>query len=273
MARNGFADLVDPGTVAAALKGRSAASASEAGELAHASGLADAAPFIRLDRWVPVPEQTMRIDAVLVELDVSLVDAATQTILWHRHRPLQPVRIYGSLILGAGLHRGGRQRDDGDARTAAASSLTSTGRIHACLMRAPLIPAMKMLHRPRTRRPLAIARVALCVTTLLLQGTLVPLAHASHVGATATTPHPLACIQAEHVAPTHDAATCGLLRHPGRTTALRARRRRVPSATDLWSSASHPLLRRRATPPLRVRRVRRAPRPSSRRKTATVHSV
>ena len=101
LARNGFA-MVDPGTVAAALKGRSAASASEAGELAHASGLADAAPFIRLDRWVPVPEQTMRIDAVLVELDVSLVDAATQTILWHRHRPLQPVRIYGSLILGQG---------------------------------------------------------------------------------------------------------------------------------------------------------------------------
>ena len=76
-------------------------------------------------------------------------------------------------------------------------------------MRAPLIPAMKMLHRPRTRRPLAIARVALCVTTLLLQGTLVPLAHASHVGATNHAAS-AGVHQAEHVAPTHDAATCGL---------------------------------------------------------------
>ena len=70
--------------------------------LAHSIGLADAALFIRLDRWVPVPESTMRIDAVLVELNASLIDASNQRILWHMHRALKPVRTYGNLIIGQG---------------------------------------------------------------------------------------------------------------------------------------------------------------------------
>lgn len=85
----------------------SAASAALAqnGFTVVSSGTVPAAPggatlSIRLDRWVPVPEQTMRIDAVLVELDVTLANAQDQRVLWHTHRPLQPVRVYGSLMVG-----------------------------------------------------------------------------------------------------------------------------------------------------------------------------
>jgi hypothetical protein len=60
----------------------------------------DATLVIRLDRWIPVSQSTMRIDTVLVELDVTLTDPSSGSVLWHAHRPLQPVPVYGVLIVG-----------------------------------------------------------------------------------------------------------------------------------------------------------------------------
>ena len=100
LARNGFA-VIDPVSVELALKGRVPSSPADAAALARAGALESAVLFIRLDRWVPNPESTMRIDSVLVALDVTLLDQSG-AVLWHAHRPLQPVPIYGALFIGQG---------------------------------------------------------------------------------------------------------------------------------------------------------------------------
>jgi len=99
LARNGF-DVADPTTVQAALKGRTPSSEADAAALARAGRLDGAVLFIRLDQWLPNPESTMRIDAVLVALDVTLLDPQNGTVLWRAHRPIKPVPIYGTLIIG-----------------------------------------------------------------------------------------------------------------------------------------------------------------------------
>lgn len=99
LAHHGFA-VMDPGLVGRALRGRVPTSAGDAAALAQAARLDAAALFIRLDHWVPVPESTMRIDAVLVGLDLTLLDPASGATLWHAHRTIKPVPVFGSLIVG-----------------------------------------------------------------------------------------------------------------------------------------------------------------------------
>jgi hypothetical protein len=99
LASNGFA-VMDPDVVGRALHGGVPASAADAAALAQAGGIDAAALFIRLEQWVPVPESTMRIDAVLVGLDLTLLDPASGATLWHAHRTIKPVRVFGSLIIG-----------------------------------------------------------------------------------------------------------------------------------------------------------------------------
>ena len=99
LARNGF-EVDDPVTVDRALHGRLPSDAEDAAAIARASGLDGAVLFIRLDRWIPNPESTMRIDAVLVALDVTLLDPQSGSALWHAHRPLTPVPVYGTMIIG-----------------------------------------------------------------------------------------------------------------------------------------------------------------------------
>jgi len=55
--------------------------------------------YIEVRRWEP-NTSGMKIDGVIVALDVMMVDPKTGTALWRVHRSSRPVPLYGVLLRG-----------------------------------------------------------------------------------------------------------------------------------------------------------------------------
>jgi hypothetical protein len=98
LARQGF-QVVDPLSVETALHGRTPASAQMAAQLARETQLDATAMFIDVRQWEP-NSTGMRTDAVIVAIDVSLIDPQTGKVVWEVHRSPKPVPLYGVLLQG-----------------------------------------------------------------------------------------------------------------------------------------------------------------------------
>jgi hypothetical protein len=91
--------VLDPALVAALTGGAVPSSPERAGDIAAAARLDATAMFLRLRQWEP-DFPTMRTAAVIVAIDVMLVDPPTRAILWQVRRSPRPVPIYGALFRG-----------------------------------------------------------------------------------------------------------------------------------------------------------------------------
>ncbi|HVO96147.1 MAG TPA: hypothetical protein VMT22_25045 [Terriglobales bacterium] len=92
-------DVVAPGLVQTATKNRPPTSPQSAAQIMCEAHLDAAALFIDVRRWQPAMSG-MKTDAIIVALDVMIVDPCSGAILWEAHRPSRPVPIYGAMLTG-----------------------------------------------------------------------------------------------------------------------------------------------------------------------------
>jgi hypothetical protein len=98
LTEKGF-DVVPPGLVQTATKNRPPTSPQSAAQIMREAHLDAAALFIDVRRWQPATSG-MKTDAIIVALDVMIVDPSSGAILWEAHRPSRPVPIYGAMLTG-----------------------------------------------------------------------------------------------------------------------------------------------------------------------------
>jgi hypothetical protein len=98
LTEKGF-DVVAPGLVQAATKNRPPTSAQSAAQIMREAHLDAPALFIDVRRWQPAMSG-MKTDAVIVALDITIVDPSSGAVLWEARRPSRPVPLYGAMLTG-----------------------------------------------------------------------------------------------------------------------------------------------------------------------------
>ena len=98
LAEKGF-DVLEPSVVKLATRDRVPTSPQMAAQILQEAHLDATALYIEVRRWEP-NTSGMKIDGVIVALDVMMVDPKTGTALWRVHRSSRPVPLYGVLLRG-----------------------------------------------------------------------------------------------------------------------------------------------------------------------------
>jgi hypothetical protein len=98
LAEKGF-DVVAPSIVRSATENRVPTNPQSAAQIMRDAHLDVAAMFIDVRRWQPAMTG-MKTDAVIVALDVTIVDPNSGAVLWQASRPSRPVPLYGVLLTG-----------------------------------------------------------------------------------------------------------------------------------------------------------------------------
>jgi hypothetical protein len=92
-------DIIAPGLVQSATKNRLPTSPQSAAQIMRDAHLNAAAMFIDVRRWQPAMSG-MKTDAIIVALDITIVDPNSGAVLWQAHRPARPVPLYGTFLTG-----------------------------------------------------------------------------------------------------------------------------------------------------------------------------
>jgi hypothetical protein len=98
LAEKGF-EVLEPSVVKLATRDRVPTSPQMAAQILQEAHLDATALYIEVRRWEP-NTSGMKIDGVIVALDVMMVDPKTGTALWRVHRSSRPVPLYGVLLRG-----------------------------------------------------------------------------------------------------------------------------------------------------------------------------
>ena len=107
-------DVVDPGVVASATRGRLPSSPEMAAEIVRSAKLDANALLIRVRRW-EFPYPTMRTSEILVSLDAMLVDPTSGRVVWQVHPAHETGAVAWCARRRPSGRRGGRRGDEGGA--------------------------------------------------------------------------------------------------------------------------------------------------------------
>ena len=91
-------EVVDPLIVERATEGRAPGSPRAAVELLRAAKLDAMAMVIQIRRWSP--EATVEVSAVIVDLDIMLIDPETGMVFWEARHPTRPEQVHAPLLRG-----------------------------------------------------------------------------------------------------------------------------------------------------------------------------
>jgi hypothetical protein len=89
-------EVVTPPAVDKALKGRSPTDPVSAADLAAQAGLGPLCLYLEIRRWEP--EGRVHVKSVIVDLEVSLIDASARQVLWQARRRGPPVQTPGEVL-------------------------------------------------------------------------------------------------------------------------------------------------------------------------------
>src|SRR5215467_14655521 len=94
-------DVVGPSELKLATKDRVPTSPQMAAQILRQANLDAAALYIEVGRWELMSDaRALKVDGIIVALDVVIIDPKTGTILWQVHCPSRLVPLYGIVVTG-----------------------------------------------------------------------------------------------------------------------------------------------------------------------------